>query len=99
MPTLELHGFDEAAADHLIADARALLATLSYRGDIVFDRTFPGRVEDWDGCLRPFIRICSRRQDKIDEIRSLLNPLCDIETLVIGFFPQQQATPPGPEPA
>lgn len=92
MPTLEFHGFDEVAGDQLVARARQALESLPYRADIVFDRTFPGTVTGWDGTLRPFVRVCSRRQEKIDEIRGLLQPLCDIETLLIGFFPQGPPT-------
>jgi len=90
MPTLELHGFDERAGDQLVSQMRQVLQDLAYCEDIVFDRTYPGQVIGWDGSWRPFVRVCSRRQEKIDEIRTLLNPLCDVETLMIGFFPQSQ---------
>ncbi|MBA3262144.1 MAG: hypothetical protein H0T69_06690 [Thermoleophilaceae bacterium] len=89
MPTLELHGFAAAAADKLVAEARALLDDLPYREDIVFDSTRAGgKVLNWGGAEQPFIRICSRSQEKLDELRNRLVGLADVETLVIGFFPQ-----------
>lgn len=92
MPTLELHGFASHAAEELVVNARALLADLPYRGDIVFDSTRAGgRVENWDGRAQPFIRICSRSQQKLDMLCDRLVGLADVETLIIGYFPRTPA--------
>jgi hypothetical protein len=89
MPTLELHGYGEQGARELIADARERLQHLEYRGTIVFDTTrMGGCVEGWDGSERPFVRVCSRSQAKLDELRDCLVALSDIETLLIGYFPR-----------
>jgi hypothetical protein len=89
VPTLELHGFDAESAERLVRDARERLAALPYREDIVFDLTrADGRVLGWDGRDRPFVRVCSRSEAKLDELRTLLVDLADVETLLIGYFPR-----------
>jgi hypothetical protein len=89
MPTLELHGYGEQGARELIVDARERLEHLEYRDAIVFDMTrVGGCVEGWDGSERPFVRVCSRSQAKLDEQRDCLVPLSDVETLLIGYYPQ-----------
>jgi hypothetical protein len=89
VPTLELHGFDAEAGERLVRSARERLAGLPYREDIVFDLTRAGgRVLGWDGQDRPFVRVCSRSEAKLDELRALLVDLADVETLLIGYFPR-----------
>jgi hypothetical protein len=89
VPTLELHGFDPDAGETLVRAARERLAELPYREDIVFDLTRAGgRVLGWDGSDRPFVRVCSRSEAKLDELRALLVDLADVETLLIGYFPR-----------
>lgn len=90
MPTLELHGFDGKSGDEMVAAIRPRLADLPYRDDIVFDTTRNGgRVEGWDGSDRRFLRVCSRSQEKLDELRDATVPLIDVETVLIGYFPRR----------
>jgi len=88
MPTLELHGFAPDACDKLVTEVRAVLQDLPYRGSIVFDRPRSGGwVVNWEGGEQPFIRVCSRSQERLDELRGRLVGFADVETLLIGFFP------------
>ena len=89
MPTLELHGFAPDACDRLVMDVRGLLEDLPYRGSVVFDTPrMGGRVLNWEGAEQPFIRVCSRSQERLDELRGRLTRFADVETLLIGFFPR-----------
>lgn len=89
MPTIELHGFAAEEADDVVARARALLADLPYREDIVFDHSrVGGRVINWAGGDQPFLRVHSRSDERLQELRSLLVSVADVETLIIGFFPR-----------
>lgn len=87
MPTLEFYGYARGERDALIGSLRPLLADLPYRADIVFVKAEPTEVVAWDGSSRPFVRVLTRRPERAEQIRARINRSCDVETVIIGFYP------------
>lgn len=88
MPTLEFHGFDRTTQPQAIQRVRDCLSEATFRDDLVFVTSAPSEVHDWNGALRPFVRVLTRTQDRADWIRTRLVPQFDVEVVLIEFHPR-----------
>lgn len=87
MPTIEFHGYTPSEQAKLVRDAKARLTELAFRSDIVFVTTDRDNstVRSWDGESRPFIRVLSRSEDRMQQIRQHLLCVSDVESIIIDF--------------
>ncbi|AUX29430.1 MULTISPECIES: hypothetical protein [Sorangium] len=87
MPTIEFFGYsddDRAILEHRV---RERLDAEPFRGDCVFVTAARSRVRDWQGNERPFLRVSTRSVERAERFKVLLNDLCDLEIVQIGFNP------------
>ena len=93
MPTIELYGFDTARQGQLIAELRHRLGDLPFREHVVFVLSCAPRVIAWNGEERPFVRVLTRSTERAAAIRACINDVVDVETVIIGFYPQSAGEP------
>jgi hypothetical protein len=96
MPTIELYGFDTARQAYLITEFRRRLGDLPFREQVVFVPGCALRVIAWNGEDRPFVRVLTRAAERAAAIRTCINDLADVETVIIGFHPQNTEEPGAP---
>ena len=93
MPTIELYGFDTARQRHLLTELRRRLGGLPFREQVVFVPGCAPRVIAWNGEERPFVRVLTRSAERAASIRACINDVVDVETVIIGFYPQSAGEP------
>jgi hypothetical protein len=92
MPTIEFFGFSVLYRDELEKQIRLRLSEEAFRTECVFVSAVGTNVVSWDGTSRPFVRVSSRKIERLDRFRELLGDLVDLETVVIGYWPRDGGT-------
>lgn len=90
MPTFEFYGYTPAETTQLITTIKSTISTFPFCQDIVFvvknvDNT---QVIAWNGEEKPFVRILTRSHEKAEQLRTAIQHLTDVETIIIGYYPK-----------
>jgi hypothetical protein len=89
MPTIEFFGYDDSGRRNLERRVRERLERETFCQDCVFIDAARTGVRDWQGQDRPFVRVSTRSAERAQRFLVLLQDLCDLETVHIGFQPMK----------